>query len=86
MRTKALDVDMDQQKHSIEILPAGYIGRDEITMYPRQSERLVSRIAMRTKALDVVMNHQRHSIETLPAAYIGRDENTMYIPTIKVND
>jgi len=28
MRTKAIDVDKDPQRQSIEILPAGYIGRD----------------------------------------------------------
>jgi hypothetical protein len=36
MHIKALEVDKDQQRHSIEILRAGYIGRDENTMYPRQ--------------------------------------------------
>ena len=36
MRTKAVDVDKDPQRQLIEILPAGYIGRDESTKYPRQ--------------------------------------------------
>jgi len=36
MRIKAIDVDKDQQRHSIEILRAGNIGRDENTKYPRQ--------------------------------------------------
>jgi len=35
MRMKAIDVDKDQQRYSIEILRAGYIGVDENTMYPR---------------------------------------------------
>jgi len=29
MRMKAIDVDTNQQRHSIEILPAEYIGRNE---------------------------------------------------------
>jgi len=35
-RLKAIDVDKDQQRHSIEILRSGYIGKDENKMYPRQ--------------------------------------------------
>jgi len=34
MRIKAIDYDKDQQKHSIEVLLAGYIGRDENTKHP----------------------------------------------------
>jgi hypothetical protein len=30
-RVRAIDVDKDQQRHLIEILPAGYIERDEDT-------------------------------------------------------
>jgi hypothetical protein len=33
MCIKAIDANKDQQRHSIEILPAGYIGRDENTKY-----------------------------------------------------
>jgi len=36
MRIKAIDFDKDRQKHLIEIVLAGYIGRDENTKYPRQ--------------------------------------------------
>jgi len=35
-RIKEIDVDKDQQKHSIEILQAGYKGRDENKKYPRR--------------------------------------------------
>jgi hypothetical protein len=35
-RIKATDVDKEPQRHSIEILPAGYIGSDENTKFPRQ--------------------------------------------------
>jgi len=35
-RLKAIDVDKDHQRHSIEILLAGFIGRDENIKYPRQ--------------------------------------------------
>jgi len=33
---KAIDVGKDPQRHSIEILLAGYIGTDENTKYPRK--------------------------------------------------
>jgi len=36
MRIKVIDADKDRQRHSIEILRSGYIGKDENTMYPRQ--------------------------------------------------
>jgi len=60
-RIKAIDVDKNQQRHSIEILHAEFIGRDN-TKYPRKGERLVSRTDTRIKAIDVGKDQQRHSI------------------------
>jgi hypothetical protein len=68
MRNRETGVDKDQQKHSIEILPAGYIGRDENTKYQRQVSITDS---MRNREKDVDKDPQRHSIEILRAGYIG---------------
>jgi len=46
---KAIDVDKAPQRHSIEILRAGYIGRNENTSIHDKGERLVPKAVWRIK-------------------------------------
>jgi len=75
---KAIDVDKDPQGHSIEILRAGYIGRDENTKHPWQRwtvsiyDSYVYQVNRCWQGLIKTLD------ELLLAGYIGRAEDTKY--------
>jgi hypothetical protein len=54
----ATDGNKDRQKHSIEILLAGYIGGDECPSTHDKGERLVPRTVRRIKAINVDKDRQ----------------------------
>jgi hypothetical protein len=58
MRIKATAVDKGPERHSIEILQAGYIGSEMRTQSIHdKGEQLVSRTVRRIKAIDVDKDH-----------------------------
>jgi len=66
------------KRHSIGILRAGYIERDEDTKYPRQRWTVSIKDNYAYQGNRCWQNQQRHSIEILLSGYIGRDEDTKY--------
>ena len=75
---KAIDDDKDQQRHSIKILRAGYIGRVRNTMYPRQRWTVSIKDSYAHQDNRCWQGPTKTLDQNLHARYIGRDENTNY--------